>query len=113
MVSGVGVGVGVGTGVGDGVDAGAGEASSGAMTGSALAVGISGESSRSFYGDGKYAAQQQEADQLKYLFSFQNLGKKRIYMDALRRIMFLKQVSYNWYLFRDITHSKAQNGTQR
>ena len=34
-------------------------------------------------------------------------------MDALRRIMFLKQVSYNWYLFRDITHSKAQNGTQR
>ena len=26
--------------------------------------------------------------------------------------MFLKQVSYNWYLFRDITHSKAQNGTQ-
>ena len=47
------------------------------------------------------------------IFSFQNLGKKRIYMDALRRIMFLKQVSYNWYLFRDITHSKAQNGTQR
>ena len=34
-------------------------------------------------------------------------------MDVLRRIMFLKQVSYNWYLFRDITHSKAQNGTQR
>ena len=33
-------------------------------------------------------------------------------MDALRGIMFLKQVSYNWYLFRDITHSKAQNCTQ-
>ncbi len=34
-------------------------------------------------------------------------------MDALREIMFLKQRAYNRFLYSSLTHSKAQNGTQR